>query len=77
MFEDALKKHGDELPPEVKRSLEAATKAMVKDPYASRSGADGLRLRGPRDISAKLDMILERLERVEKDVKALKAKQEE
>ena len=65
IFEDALKKHGDELPPEVKRSLEAATKAMVKihthrTDAGSQTGT-GIPTVGSPDIGAKLDMILERL----------------
>jgi hypothetical protein len=76
MIEDALRKHGDELPPEVKQSLEAATKAMLKAHITVRKG-DATPTVKPRDIGAKLDMILERLERVEKEVKSLEAKQEE
>jgi hypothetical protein len=98
IFEDAVKKHGNELPSEVKRSLEAATRAMTKAPsytqpvpgsnvleFSTRPapGSNVLSLSNvntgdrSRDIGAKLDKILERLERLEKDVKALKAKEEE
>ena len=58
----------------MKRSLEAATKAMLKAHVTVREGATPTAK--PGDIDAKLDMILDRLERVEKDVKALKAKQD-
>lgn len=57
---DLLKKAGVTLPPDAQKALEAAGKTA-----GSQAGKSD-------DISAKLDKILERLERVEKDVAKLK-----
>jgi hypothetical protein len=70
LLDEVLKKAGDDLPPEAKEALKAATHAMKagQKPLAPTKGQE--------DVAKKLDKILERLERLEGDVQALKAQAE-
>lgn len=65
MVEGLMRQAGGNLPPEAKDAFDSATKMLKKTaPVENRSD----------DISSKLDKILERLDRIENEVKALKAK---
>jgi hypothetical protein len=71
-LDEVLKRAGDDLPPEAKEALKAASQSMKAEDQKVRGPA-----KGQDEISAKLDKILDRLERLEGDVKALKTKTDE
>jgi hypothetical protein len=72
VIDDILKTAGDDLPAEIKEKLQATSQAIKAAEHQKAHGQTG-----QDAIGAKLDKILDRLERVENDVKALKARTEE
>lgn len=66
---ELLKKAGVNLPPEAQQALEAAQKANRKVPQKAGVG----QAQPANDLGSKLDKILERLEKIEKEVANLKA----
>ena len=71
VFDEVLKHAGDKLPAEAKEALKAASQAMKAGSEKFQGQA-----KGNEDIAGKLDKILDRLERLEGEVKALQAKSE-
>jgi len=70
-LDEALKKAGTDLPPEAREAIKAASQILK-----GVAPKDAAQAKSPDGISAKLDKILDRLDRLEGDVKALKAQSE-
>ncbi len=74
-----LRKQGIQPPPEVQKVIKILAQAKKADESLARLKKvqippTGVQAKAPVDINAKLDKILERLDRLEKDIKALKTK---